>query len=666
MGLGLLAPLFLAGLAALAIPILVHLTHKERKEPIRFPSLMFLQRIPFRTQRRQRIRNWVLFTLRAMVVVLLVFAFARPFLRTPQEPGVGSRSSVVLLLDRSASMGARGRWERAMAAVREAIDNLPRGATMALVTFDERAEALTELTGDAVALRTALERARPGSGAGRYAPALQVAASLIERGQGAGEVVLVSDFQRGGFDGATSARLPAGLTLRTVDVGDTTLVNASLVGVVLERENAPSGPRTTVSARLAASRGAARDMPVVLEIEGRDVQTVRAHLVPGGATVARFAALRDPESARRARVRIPSDDQHADDAWHLVLGPAPRLAVLLLTRADAPAGDALYLRQALQVASDPALPLAARPAGSVRAQDLTAASVVIVHDAPFPGGDAGRRLLDWVRGGGGLFIALGARGSLPRELADGVGAGTEIVERPESGASIAVTDAAHPLFAGWGRADLGTSRAWRYRRLARATSALARYDDGAAALVEARLGAGRVLIWTADFGDRWSDLPLSPAFVPLIHGAVRQLARFTPPPESRRVGAVVELDPAPSATIVVEEPGGRHQALRAGTPARLVLADRGFYAVRRADGREGEPVLAANVPPSEADPARVVPEQVALALVSDSTGPRVAQAGLTDPSDRERGQRIWWYILAAVLVLFAVESAVAHRMRGQR
>jgi hypothetical protein len=297
---------------------------------------------------------------------------------------------------------------------------------------------------------------------------------------------------------------------------------------------------------------------------------------------------------------------------------------------------------------------------------LNGAAVVILHDAPFPGGEAGRRLLDWVQGGGGLLIALGAHGSLPRVLADSLGAASEVVERDEAGASIGVTDAAHPLFAGWGRADLGASRAYRYRRLAKAPSALARYDDGAPALVETRLGAGRVLIWTADFANRWSDLPLSPAFVPLIHGAVRQLARFTPPPESRSVGAVVELDAAPAATIVVEEPGGKHDALRAGTPARLLLAERGFYAVRRADQHAGEALLAANVPSSEADPARVVPEQVARALASDSTAPPIVQAGMADPADRERGQRIWWYILLAVLVLFAAESGVAHRMRGQR
>ena len=74
-----LAPLFLLGLAALAIPVLVHLTHRQRREPVAFPSLMFLRRVEFRTTKRQRIRNWLLFLLRVLGVILLALAFSRPF-----------------------------------------------------------------------------------------------------------------------------------------------------------------------------------------------------------------------------------------------------------------------------------------------------------------------------------------------------------------------------------------------------------------------------------------------------------------------------------------------------------------------------------------------------------------------------------------------------------
>jgi hypothetical protein len=50
---GFLTPAFLAGLAALAIPVLVHLTNRPRSETVPFPSLMFLQKIPYRSVRRQ-------------------------------------------------------------------------------------------------------------------------------------------------------------------------------------------------------------------------------------------------------------------------------------------------------------------------------------------------------------------------------------------------------------------------------------------------------------------------------------------------------------------------------------------------------------------------------------------------------------------------------------
>src|SRR5262245_21238939 len=102
-----LAPLFAVGLAALAIPILVHLVHKERKETTLFPSLMFLLRTPYQHSPRQRIRDCLLFMTRAMVFILLVAAFARPVFDRPPDAAVAAATGVrevVVLLDRSFSM----------------------------------------------------------------------------------------------------------------------------------------------------------------------------------------------------------------------------------------------------------------------------------------------------------------------------------------------------------------------------------------------------------------------------------------------------------------------------------------------------------------------------------------------------------------------------------
>ena len=87
---------FSPGLAALVVPVLLHLRRRERERPMRFPSLMFLQRVTITTARRRRITDWPLLLLRAAIVALAVLAFARPVVR----PEAGCE----------ASRGARAAW----------------------------------------------------------------------------------------------------------------------------------------------------------------------------------------------------------------------------------------------------------------------------------------------------------------------------------------------------------------------------------------------------------------------------------------------------------------------------------------------------------------------------------------------------------------------------
>lgn len=110
-----LVPAFLAGLAALAVPVLIHLIRREQRTVVEFPSLMFLRRIPVRTMRQQRLRHLLLLLLRCVALALLVFAFARPFVSRRTAAAVGVRATVrVVLIDRSWSMGARDRWRKSV------------------------------------------------------------------------------------------------------------------------------------------------------------------------------------------------------------------------------------------------------------------------------------------------------------------------------------------------------------------------------------------------------------------------------------------------------------------------------------------------------------------------------------------------------------------------
>src|SRR5687767_8944028 len=146
-----LAPLFFMGLAAIAIPVLVHLIQRERKRVIEFPSLMFVQKIPYQSVRRRRIRHWFLLLMRAAAIALIVAAFARPFFpegAAATLAAVGGNRELVILLDQSASMGYGDHWERARDEARKAIGSLGVGDKATLILFARNAEESIRATSD--------------------------------------------------------------------------------------------------------------------------------------------------------------------------------------------------------------------------------------------------------------------------------------------------------------------------------------------------------------------------------------------------------------------------------------------------------------------------------------------------------------------------------------
>ena len=76
-----LNPLFLFGLAAAAIPVLIHLFTRRKPREVRFPSLEFLAEVNQSEIRRLRLKQWLLLLLRTLAVAFLALAMARPSLR---------------------------------------------------------------------------------------------------------------------------------------------------------------------------------------------------------------------------------------------------------------------------------------------------------------------------------------------------------------------------------------------------------------------------------------------------------------------------------------------------------------------------------------------------------------------------------------------------------
>ena len=672
-----LAPLFLAGLAAVAIPILLHLIQRERKQVVQFPSLMFLRRIPYQSVRRRRIRHWLLLMMRLAALALIVLAFGRPFFRSanPSVAAAGGAREVVILVDRSYSMGYGDRWARALAAARSAINGLSGADRASLVFFGSASDVALRSTSDKGRLQAALAGAQLSSGSTHYGAVLKLAGSILaETALPRREVVLITDFQRGGWRGADGVRLPDGAVLTPVAIGDAETSNLAVTPVALERSTFSNQERVVVTAGVANHGGKAVDgVDVTLEINGRPIQTQRVRVEPNASSAASFAPVTLTGAEVRASVKLAKDAMDRDNAFHFMVSAGRPVRLVLLERPGA-RDASLYLSRALAVGDTPRFDTTSREAEGVTADDLQAAAVVVVNEVQVSSGLA-ERLGKYAERGGGLLVVAGQRGTWPQERAAVVPAiPSESVDRSRGAAGRLVgLEYGHPVFEPF-RAprsgDFSAARFYGYRAVTAQQGAgvLARFDDGAPALLERRVGNGRVLVWASSFDMEWNDLALKPVFLPFVHQLGRHLSAYREPEPWLTVGEV--LDPErivgarqPHDVRTVVAPSGQRISLDPEGGDVVELQEQGFYELHGTTA-SGPPAatVAVNVDLGESDLTPMDPKEVVAAVSGGTAGAGRGDAAEVTDATREATQRIWWYLLFAGAALLAVETMVSNRV----
>jgi hypothetical protein len=678
-----LAPVLLAGLVAIAIPILLHLVQRERTRIVPFPSLMFLRKIPYESVRRRAIRDWPLLVLRALALALVAIAFARPFL-----PGSAGRASaagggreVVVLLDRSYSMGYADHWNRARDQARRTVNGLGPGDRATVVFFSTDVEIGPRSASDRAPLVTAIDGARPGAGATRYGPALRAASSILASSDlPHREIVLISDFQKSGWDHARDINLPAGAKLTPISVADPDPANSAIAALTTDRDSANGRERVTVSARLV-NRGSAKvsEREVTLDVDGIHLDTRRASIEPRGSADVTFAPFTLGSGRARVTVRTTPDALPQDDTFRTVVVAGGRLPVLVVDAVHAGPDASLYLERALGVGETPGFTVKIVRADRVTPADVAEAAVVILNDTPPPISAAGRTLDERVHAGTGLFVALGPQATWPAGSPDLLpGLLGESTDRSAThGATLGFIDYSHPVFEIFRTprsGDLTAARVFQYRQLKASGQVLARFDDGAVAVAERKVGRGLVLAWASTLDSYWTDLALKPVFVPFLHQAVKHLARYTQPRPWYTVGDI--LDPAAvappgavaaelaaGAFVMVTPAGRRETATMAGPTGGIPLVEPGFYEIRSSAERGREPVVVAvNVDPAESDLSPLDPVELAGEVSGHAPAAPTPAAGrdLTI-EEQEQRQAIWWYLLAGGMLLLIGELLVSNR-----
>lgn len=607
-----LYPAFLIGGLAIAIPIALHLLRRDVAPDLPFTAVRLLKKSPVDRSRRRRLRDILLLAARVAALLLLAAAFARPFAPDTSSAMLPLR---IVAIDRSFSMGAPGRFERARELARAAVDEAAFGERVAVIAFDERADVLAP-PGSPADARAAIASLEPAYGGTRYAVALSKAAELGTGGPV--RLVVVSDLQRAGWEGESRVRVPSSVQMEIRDAG-APAANTAVVAT-----------RFTDAGAVATIRNASatpRDGTVTLAHDGREAARA-PFTVPANATVDVPLAWKVGAGGVTVSIADPGG-YPADDVRHLVVGTAAAPAVLVVTSQDA---SGFYLQRALDAAQDgDVAPFRARlvspsEIAGGRAESLGRHLAVVLLSTRSLDRSAREAIAAFAKSGGGVLIAA-APDVEPAVVASMFGwdASGFRADGDTRSAFLSATDVRHPIFQPFGTlsANLGQvrfTRAWQVDGAG--WHVAARFDDGSPALLERAHGNGRVVLFASDLDRRWNDFPLHPMFVPFAVETVRHVASRTTEPAEFTVGRV---------------PAG-------------IQADPGVH--RLESGR----LIAVNVDPRESGTGVMTPQEFA-AMVEPVPQATTDQRAVRNEQVEAR-QSLWQYGLILMLLALVAESFV--------
>jgi hypothetical protein len=192
---------------------------------------------------------------------------------------------------------------------------------------------------------------------------------------------------------------------------------------------------------------------------------------------------------------------------------------------------------------------------------------------------------------------------------------------------------------------------------------LARFEDGSPALLEARTGKGRVMLFTSSLGPSWNDLPLTPLYLPFIH----QMVRYAGAREENSwygLGQTFTVAKDREAPPAVDTPSGARLSENRLTPDGDLLVtarEPGFYRLRY---NERPGFAAVNIDGAEGDFTKLnFPEFVVGVTGGAGSAEGSAANSNLSGEEVEGRQKVWWSLLLIALILLLAESFLARRTK---
>ncbi len=366
------------------------------------------------------------------------------------------------------------------------------------------------------------------------------------------EIHWISDFQQTGWaEGAEETTLTEGVKVEPFNVAEDLGNNLSVNQLRLSQgvENDTPVMRASVQVNASGTK-TPTSAKLVLELNGKRVQDKEVVLNSDESKLVEFNAFSLPPGLSKGEIKLePSDSLAADNVYHFTLNGLRKLRLLLLHERGTQ--DSFYIAKALSATKDSPFQVELQDVNQGDTLDLTKFSGVILSNVGRVPAKLASSIAEFVRGGGGLVIALGnrARNNGLNETLGKVLPGS--LGKPNSSSDgkthfIGEMQKQHPVFDGFQPVHHSYFMTTPFSGVVQtqpqqSSVVLASLEDGTPLLIEQTFGKGRSLLFTSSFNMDWNDLPLKSVFLPFLHQLVKYSTHYDEEQSAFAVGDVVPL-----------------------------------------------------------------------------------------------------------------------------